>query len=362
MKWAYLLVLCSMVMNAKAERVNIYGIILAGGVGERLWPLSRQGHPKQFLSVGSKENLLQQALTRFEGVISKDATWVVTSQLHASYISKHMQESVGTVLVEPYGRNTGPALLYACMELYKKDPTAVALFTPADPYIPESDYDTFRSAIKRAVSFAQSNDGIVLCGVKPTYAATGYGYIEHLPLEWECCFKVERFHEKPSAAIAKQYMQQKNMLWNIGIFVAKVSVFLDEFRRVAPELYQEFKCFQRGEKSYKEITSISVDCAVIERSNRTWVLPVNFSWCDVGNLDVYLSIKDQKEANLQKTISIDSHNNVIDVPNKMVALIGVDDLCVVETDDALLISKRSQAEKVRAVVAQLKQNKQIEYL
>jgi mannose-1-phosphate guanylyltransferase len=362
MKWACLLVLCSMVMNAKAESVNVYGVVLAGGVGERLWPLSRQDHPKQFLSVGSTENLLQQSISRFQGVIAHDAMWVVTSALHASYISEHMKESVGHLLVEPCGRNTGPALLYACLELYKKDPNAVVVFTPADPYIPESDYALYRSSMSQAIAFAQANDAIVLCGVKPTYAATGYGYIECQQLQQDSCFKVERFHEKPSFAIAQNYIQQKNMLWNIGTFVAKVSVFIDEYKRIAPDLMQELELFQEGKKEYSDVSSVSVDCAVIEKSNRVWVLPVEFSWCDVGNLDVYLSIKVQKDAHTQKEVIVESHNNIVDVPNKLVALIGVDDLCIVETDDALLITKRSQAEKVRAVVAQLKQQKQTEYL
>ena len=163
-------------MNAKAESMNVYGVILAGGVGERLWPLSRQDHPKQFLAVGSSDTLLQQSINRFTGVVSPRSTWVITSACHASYILENMKDSVDNLLVEPCGRNTAPALLYACLELYKQDPDATVVFAPADPYIPEADYPLYRTSISQAISFAQSNDAIVLCGVKPTYPATGYGY------------------------------------------------------------------------------------------------------------------------------------------------------------------------------------------
>jgi mannose-1-phosphate guanylyltransferase len=362
MKWVYVLFLCSLI-GAKAEGMNVYGVILAGGVGERLWPLSRQEHPKQFLSIGSSENLLQQSINRFHGIIAPDAIWVVTSAAHAKYITEHMHSSVGNLIIEPCGRNTGPALVHACLELSKKDPNAIVVFAPADPYIPESDYPLYRRYICQAIAFASSCESIVLCGVKPTYAATGYGYIEyttehaHNPF-----FQVARFHEKPAYAIAQQYIQQTNMLWNIGTFVAKVSVFIDEFKRVAPDLFADLEQFHAGKKEYKDIVSQSVDCAVIERSNRVCVLPVDFSWCDVGNVDVFLSLKAQSGQHTQKEIIVESHNNIVDVPNKLVALIGVDDLCIIETADALLITKRSEAEKVRAVVAHLKREQQTEYL
>ncbi len=362
MKWLFLLFLCSQ-MYMKAANMNVYGLILAGGVGERLWPLSRQDHPKQFLSVGPSQNLLEQSITRLQGVVTKDNIWVVTSDTHAKHIDNNSKTSMGKILLEPCGKNTGPALLYACLELYKQDPDAIAVFVPADPYIPEKDYELYRHYISQAISFASQNDAIVLCGVKPTYPSTGYGYIEHVKRKVEApFFQVARFHEKPSLPLAQNYIQQENMLWNISVFVGKVSVFIDEFKRVAPNLFTELQQFQNGTKSYGDITSISVDYAVIEKSNRVWVLPVDFSWCDVGNVDVFLSIKAQFGLKKPDVITVESHNNLIDVPDKLVALGGVDDLCIVETADALLITKRSDAEKVRSVVAQLKQKEKMEYL
>ena len=362
MRWLFLLLLCSQIYM-KAENMNVYGLILAGGVGERLWPLSRQEHPKQFLSVGSSQNLLEQSISRLQGVIAKDNIWVVTSDTHAKYIDNNLKATIGKILLEPGGRNTGPALLYACLELYKQDPDAIAVFVPADPYIPEKDYGLYQSYISQAISFASTHDAIVLCGVKPTNPATGYGYIEYVEEKLQApFFQVARFHEKPSLPLAQNYIQQENMLWNIGMFVSKVSIFIDEFKRIAPDLFTELQQFQDGTKAYEDLPSISVDCAVIEKSNRVWVLPVDFSWCDVGNVDVFLSIKAQFSLKKPDVITVESHNNLIDVPDKLVALVGVDGLCVVETADALLITKRSDAEKVRYVVAQLKQKEQTEYL
>ena len=362
MRWLFLLFLCSQ-MYMKAENMNVYGLILAGGVGERLWPLSRQEHPKQFLSVGSSQNLLEQSISRLQGVIAKDNIWVVTSDTHTKYMDNKLKATIGNILLEPCVKNTGPALLYACLELYKQNPDAIAVFIPADPYIPEKDYELYRHYLSQAISFASAHDAIVLCGVKPTSPATGYGYIEHGEGKLQApFFQVARFHEKPSLRLAQNYIQQENMLWNIGMFVSKVSVFIDEFKRVAPDLFTELQQFQDGTKAYEDLSSISVDCAVIEKSNRVWVLPVDFSWCDVGNVNVFLSIKAQCGLSKPNVITVESHNNLIDVPDKLVALVGVDDLCIVETADALLITKRSDAEKVRAVVAQLKQKEQMEYL
>ncbi len=359
----FLLLLCCQGVGAKAETMNAYGLILAGGVGERLWPLSRQENPKQFLSVDSSRSLLEQSINRFNGIMPSDRLWVVTSEKHARLADSLLRKKIGNILVEPSGRNTGPALLYACLELYKKDPNAIAVFVPADPYIPEKDYSLYQKYISQAIHFAGTHDAIVLCGVKPTYPATGYGYIEYQKAnEQESFFAVERFHEKPSFPIAQNYVAQDNMLWNIGTFVSKVSVFIDEFKRIAPDLFVQMQEFQSGTKKYEDIISVSVDCAVIEKSNRAWVLPVDFSWCDVGNVDVFLSIKDEISLKKPEVVAVESHNNLVDVPDKLVALVGVDDLCVVETSDALLITKRSDAEKVRAVVAQLKESNKTGFL
>ncbi len=355
------LIICFQVTNTKEQHVNYYGIVLAGGVGERLWPLSRRDNPKQFLSVDSQKTLLDQSIERLALTIPPENLWLVISQQHCHQLSASMK--VGNVLIESNGRNTGPAILFACLELYKKDPNAVVIFVPADPYIPASDYALFAKYVQQSLDFVAQHDVIGLLGVKPTYPATGYGYIEfNENRNKKGLYKVERFHEKPSSKLASFYVQMPHMLWNIGMFAGKVSVFIDEFQRTAPDLYNEVIAWQTGEKKYDEITNISIDYALMERSDRAWVLPVDFSWCDVGNVDVFLTIKRTLQKNLNSVIEVNSKNSLVDVPSKLVALVGVDDLCVIETDDALLIVKRSEAEKVRNVVAKLKETNQTSYL
>lgn len=348
-------------IRAKEERMNFYGIVLAGGVGERLWPLSRHDHPKQFLSIDAQKTLLEQSLERLCPVILPEHRWLVITENHQHKIDASLP--IGSLLVEPVGRNTGPAILYACLTVYQQNPDAVIIFVPADSYIPGADYDLFARYVRQALDFASQHDAIGLLGVKPTYAASSYGYIEY---DQHCTqhglHKVMRFHEKPSEKLAASYMKMPHMLWNIGMFVGKASVFIDEYKRVMPELYEEVIAWQQGTKTYDQIINISIDYAVMERSDRIWVLPVDFSWCDVGNVEVFLAMKQKMQPKNERVIAIDAKNNLVDVPHKVVALIGVDNLCIVETADALLITKRDEAEKVRAVVQQLKKEKQNAYI
>ncbi len=349
---------CVGMLYGESNQMNVYGLILAGGVGERLWPLSRIDHPKQFLSIGSLHTFLEQSVERLRGVIPPENMKVVTSHMHAAQV--RATSSVKEMIIEPASRNTGPAVLLSCLELYEKDSNGIVAFVPADPYIPESDYACFRVYLQQAILFAQEHqDRIILFGVKPTYPATGYGYIEYNQGERNNqFFFVNRFHEKPSLPLAKNYVQQPDMLWNIGMFIGSVKAFIEEFKAVAPDLYAEVVAFRSGAQSYEEVTSISVDCAVMERSNNVWVLPVDFSWCDVGNVEIFLSIKEEAAGGPCNVVSVESNNNLVDVPHKLVALVGVDDLCVVETADALLITKRQDVEKVRDIVQQLKKSPQ----
>ncbi|MCX5922361.1 MAG: mannose-1-phosphate guanylyltransferase [Candidatus Dependentiae bacterium] len=343
---------------------HVYCVILAGGVGERLWPLSRQSKPKQLLAVGQTETLLEQSIDRVRSIVPQKNIRVCTTQQHTQGVADLVGDSIGNIIIEPGSRNTGPAILLSCCEIYEKDPQAVIVFLPADPFIPTKDTHIFSQFLEHAIDFVTHNDRIALFGAKPTYAATGYGYIEFDDMvQGQSPFPVKKFHEKPSLARAQEYIQSKTMLWNIGMFCAKASVFIDEFKQLASEMYDGVVSYRAGSTSYDAIKSDSIDYAVMEKSSRVSVLPVDFSWCDVGNIEIFLSIKNVCGGlNVSNVFETESHNNLVDVPNKLVALIGVDDLCIVETDHVLLITKRDEAEKVRAIVKQLKQKELTEYL
>ncbi|MEX0849118.1 MAG: sugar phosphate nucleotidyltransferase [Candidatus Dependentiae bacterium] len=358
--FACLLVACSAFTahGTNMNKKNLYCVILAGGDGSRLWPLSRQCKPKQLLTLGSDVTLLEQAIDRIAPMTTKDHIWISTTAKHEENIRLSVEHRVGRILVEPGSRNTGPAILLCCMEIHAIDPNAVIVFLPADPFIPKRDWEKCRDFLDHAVDHATKHDDIVLLGVEPTYPATGYGYIEFDPqdaLEQQAPYKVSRFREKPSFEVAQQYIEQGNKLWNISIFCAQASTFMREFQQEASEMFAGVKNYLDNVGSYEKVVADSIDYAVMERSKHVSVMPVDFSWCDVGNIEVFLSLKQQYNTLDANFIGVDARNNLVDVPGKLVALVGVDDLCVVEVDDALLITKRDAAENVRGIVKLLKQ-------
>lgn len=337
---------------------NLYCVIVAGGDGTRLWPLSRQSKPKQFLPLGSDETLLEQAVNRIAPLTSQEHIWISTTAQHEKGIQDLVGKRVGRVVVEPGSRNTGPAILLSCMQIHAIDPDAVIVFLPADPFIPHRDWKKFRNFLEHAIDHARDAEEIVLLGVEPTYPSTAYGYIAFDKQEitnHNAPYKVTHFREKPSYELAEQYLEEGNNLWNIGVFCARASTFMTEFSTTAPLMFDGVQRYLNNQDSYQSIISDSIDYAVLERSKKVSVLPVDFSWCDVGNIEVFLSLKQQYNTLDANFISVDSHNNLVDVPSRLVALVGVDDLCIVEVDDALLITKRKSAEEVRGIVKLLKQ-------
>lgn len=344
------------------NNAHVYCVILAGGIGERLWPLSLQNKPKQLLEIQGNQTLLDQAIDRVAQIISQHNIFISTTEQHKKTMLNLFGDRIGDVITEPGLRNTGPAILLSCLQIYKKDPQAIILFLPADPFIPQKDNLKFAQYLEHAIDFASQHHRITLLGVKPNFAATGYGYIEFDATAQEYPSPIKKFHEKPSQSTAQQYLDSESMLWNIGMFCAKASVFIDEYKKVAPEIYQGIIDYQAGIMPYQSIKADSIDVAIMEKSNCTSVLPVDFAWCDVGSLEIFLSIKDMFGSLNTKVIQTESHHNLVNVPNKLVALIGVSDLCVVETDKVLLITKRQDTQKVRDIVKLVKQQGFTQYL
>ena len=350
--------ICRTAMGQEKAR-EVYYVFLAGGNGERLWPLSNERIPKQLLPLGPEGTLLAQTIDRVGPLTDKKHMWISTTEKHAAQIRSAVGDKVGTILIEPGSRNTGPAILYCCMSIYAIDPQASIVFLPADAYIPKTEWAKFREFLVHSIDHAQAHEEIVLLGMQPSYPATGYGYIEFAAqdvMTKQAPYRVTHFREKPSLDVAQQYVQEGNKLWNIGIFTGQARAFLQEYQKAAPEMYAAVTRFVEGTCSYNDVPKDSIDYAVMERSKQISVLPANFAWCDVGNIEVFLTLKQQYSTLNANYISIDSQNNLVDVPGKTVALVGVHDLCVVEVDGALLITKRDAAEKVRSVVDLLRQN------
>lgn len=342
--------LLTSIINIFSEN-NIYGIILAGGSGKRLWPLSRIKKPKQFITLHDDKTLLENTIDRIRPLVTENNLWIVTTKNYIDAVETNGGKIADVILAEPASRNTAPALLMTILDIYKKTPDAVLFFVPADHYIPDN--ILFRSYLNQAIKYASNNDNIVLLGIQPHRAATEYGYIEYAEQLEEQIFRVNSFHEKPNHKIATEYLGMDTMLWNTGIFCAKASVFIEEFKKYSPELFKQMQDFSVGKGNYQDIKDEAFDTAVLEKSDKCTVVPSCFKWSDVGNLEQFLIAKQEKEDS-SKIVSHKSTNNIVDIyDDKMVVLIDVHDLCLVETSDILLISRRTETDSVKNIIERL---------
>lgn len=334
---------------------GLYAVLLAGGQGERLWPLSTPERPKQLIPFINGRTLLDDTLARAAAcVTSPHARMIVVHEK----LAKSVRVAVGDqahIVVEPTGKNTAPAILLACLEIAVLDPSAIIVIMPTDHFIP--DYAAFCRELDTAAATAEQLDTIVLLGVTPTHPATGYGYIQYehgYPLG--DAYPVVQFHEKPNQERAHEYCSRGDMLWNIGVFVGKVGVFIDEFKALRPELFDAMEAYRAGTGSYDAVEHISFDYAILEKSDRVMVIPVAFAWHDVGNLATFLALREHYQyGSDERMITVNAQDNLVMSSKKIVALVGVHDLCVVETPDVLLIVARDQAEQVRQVVSELRE-------
>lgn len=351
---------------------NTYFVILSGGDGQRLWPLSRKKRPKQFIPFLEEKSLLEQTVLRIKKIaVDKNKIIVVTNKKQHDDVEKLVGKDIGFILTEEAKRNTAPAILHATLNIYEKDKDAVIVFLPADSFIVEG--DKYISSLNLAATFAARNEKIVTLGVMPTRPATGYGYIqaksstkEHIHVDR--VYDVQKFHEKPSLELAQVYLGNDSMLWNISVFAARANVFIEEFNKYAPKIYSQMIQYLEGKIEYQEIDSDSIDFAIIEKSEHISVIPCDFAWYDVGNLDVFLSLQNKISKESIKIINVAGKNNLATIiprsPNKqkIVAFVGVSNLCVVEDRDVILIAKRSEVEKVKEVLHTIKKESLEQFL
>ncbi len=336
-------------------------LILCGGSGTRLWPISRTLMPKQFVKLFDERSLFQLTVERNGSVCDKQFIVSNTDQYFLAY--DQLEEESGydmgraAFLLEPIGRNTAPAIALACMGF---DPEEIVLVTPSDHLI--KNRDAYATVIARGAELA-AQESLVTFGITPTFPETGFGYIESNGEN------VRAFHEKPDYATAQSYLAAGNYYWNSGMFCFKAGVFLAELERYAPEIYQSSKtAFERksviSDAQFRikhdymlAIPEESIDYALMEKSDKVKVVAAQIGWSDVGSFDaLYEELPKEDDGNTvnDKHIAIDSRNNLILSEGRKIATVDVEDLIIVDTGDALLVSKKGSSQKVKNVVAELK--------
>jgi mannose-1-phosphate guanylyltransferase / mannose-6-phosphate isomerase len=352
------------------QQTNIIPIILSGGAGTRLWPLSRNAKPKQFLRFGTEHSLLQETLLRCSGELFDTKPIVVSGDAQRFLIAEDLRELAikADIVLEPMRRDSCAAIAAGCLQALKRSQDALVFVLAADHKIP--DHNAFSKAVQVAVQDAQAGY-LTTFGIKPTYAATAYGYIKPGPvLRDGGSAKLEKFVEKPDAITAAKYLDD-GYLWNSGNFLFSAKVFLTELEKSAPQILAAVQAsFSRArfetdfiwleKEAFSRSPQISVDYAVLEKTDRAAVLAVDYSWSDIGSWDAVhdlLPHDAHQNAVVGHGLVLNGANNLVHSNTLLTALIGVDDLAVVVSDDAILVTKRGHSENVKILVAELQARK-----
>ncbi|MER3479645.1 MAG: mannose-1-phosphate guanylyltransferase/mannose-6-phosphate isomerase [Meiothermus sp.] len=345
-------------------------VILSGGAGTRLWPVSRELYPKPFMRLPDGQSLLQKALLRAVGLPGVSEVLTVTGQEHYySTLNEYQALEVGdhpplTFVIEPSRRNTAAAIAMAALSVAERHGAdQILLILSADHLIEE--HQAFVGAVQQARAVAQQGY-LVTFGIKPTYPATGFGYLEPGEPLTEGAYAVRRFVEKPDAERAKAYLEGGGFLWNAGIFCFSAGAYLEALQTYAPQVYEAaVQCWQASPrevpqyldtKTFSAVPNISVDYAVMERAERVAVVPCCFSWSDLGSWDAAaLLVPADPEGNrvLGEAVLVDTRGTFVQTEERLVAAIGVEDLVIVDTRDALLVTRRDRVQDVKKVVERL---------
>jgi len=340
------------------ESKNTYIAIMAGGVGSRFWPQSRESRPKQFLDImGTGESLLVQTFKRFTSFIPTENIYVVTSAQYVDQVKEHLPIlNEQQILAEPSRRNTAPCIAYVSYKIAQTNPQANIVVVPSDHLI--KDVPAFQKTIEKGISFVDSLDALVTLGIKPTRPDINYGYIQYIEDKINAgVFKVKTFTEKPNLEIAQQFLESGDFLWNAGIFLWNVQSILKAFRLYTPDLAELFEGDLDAlhtereanyiDRIYSQCKNISIDYAVMEKAFNVFVIPSEFGWSDLGtwtSLWDNLEHDEHDNAVLAKNIVMfDSENNMVSIPPSKAALIqGLEDFCIIDTEDAICIFKKDQ--------------------
>lgn len=356
----------------------ITAVIMAGGKGERFWPRSRKRLPKQLISLTGEQTMIQETVDRLQGFIGIEDIYIATGEEYASPIS-HQLPSVPTenIIVEPMGKNTAACIGLAAIHIARKDPEAVMIVLPSDHLIKNK--ENFLHMLAEASDIAKQGENIITIGITPTNPETGYGYIEFEDkIDSKYCdsvYKVKRFVEKPDKHTAQKYLESGKYLWNSGMFVWTVSTILKNIRKYMPKLYEALMiideamdredCARVLYEQYAKLESISVDYGIMEHAENIYVIPGIFGWDDVGSwtsLERIHETDDNGNVIRGNIVHLDTKKCIIEGNDKLIATIGVEDLIIVDTEDATLICSKENAQKVKDLLKELKDKNAEKYL
>ncbi len=353
----------------------LHAVIMAGGTGTRFWPRSTEAKPKQFLNIFGDRTMLQSTVDRISKLVPPENVWVITNDRYVDLVQEQLPDvPANNIVGEAIAKNTAPCVALAAALIKEKDPDGTMVVLPADHMISQT--DKFLSILEAAQAKAEDGESLVTIGIKPDHPETGYGYIEfnsdasetHEGLEVK---KVTQFREKPDIETAREFLDSGNFLWNSGMFIWQASTILNQFEAHLPSVYSEVEKLtpsigSDGQKEaidafYHGCPSISVDYGIMERADTVYVVPGSFGWNDVGSWRAVYELRDKDEnGNVVQADTAEfarAQNNLVQSESgKMIALIGVEDLAIVETDTAILVCKLDESQGVKEVVNRLRKD------
>ena len=354
-------------------------VIMAGGKGERFWPKSRINMPKQFLSLTDDgKSMIQHTVERLKGLVKEEDIYIVTNELYEGLVEKHIPcIPKENIIIEPVARNTAPCIGLAAVHISRKKLDSKMIVLPADHLIKFN--EIFLDTLKTALDVVGEGDNLATIGITPNYPETGYGYINFKKGDTlrniKNVYEVLKFEEKPDLEKAKEYLASGQYLWNSGVFGWKTSTILNNFEKYLPKIYKGLKIIEEsiGTKDYEKtlkdeffkIPSESIDYGILEKAQNIYVIPGNFGWDDVGSwLSLERINKTNQDGNVinGNVISIKTSNSIIQGADKLIATIGLEDIIIVDTEDAILICNKDNTQEVKEVINNLKICNRTEYL
>lgn len=355
--------------------MEIYAVIMAGGVGSRFWPRSKERKPKQLIRIFGDNTMIQDTVKRLDGLVDPKNIFVITSKVQKPRVIMQLPElPLENIIDEPFGKNTAACIGLASVFIKAKNNEAVVVTLPSDHLI--KDDEEFRKCLKNAAEFANESKGLITIGIKPNRPETGYGYIQFDEKEMSNnIHKVLTFAEKPNLETARSFIESGDFLWNAGIFIWRVDVILDAIKTFLPDLHEGLIEIETSigtpefDKQlinvYGQLKSISIDYGVMEKAQNVYLTKADFYWNDVGSWEAVYEVTEKDDdgnALVGDVYTEKTFGSYIFSPKKFVATIGVENLIIIDTQEALLICNRENAQEVRQIVEYLKMNKRSELI